>query len=415
MSQVSHSRFAVVRNAFVVGVSLVVGLGAAAAPANAGSADGLSVSSVSAGVGSGVVGQTVTIASGSPIVGSSGAITISGSDGASEISGLTWDASTRGSCQHGTAPSPAWFYICSPSSAGWGAGSFHVAINAGSGAQMICSSLVCSFETTAAWSGPGGPEPSGSVTLTNEADLSVSLNRQAPANSVTLMAADNGPSRVSNAIVTVTGLGNYTVSNVEGQCTQSGSTLTCAEQLGSGQNLFVQPAFSGGSGPLTLHAVVSGYFQDHSGQVLSEPDTNSANNSASLTWTPGAAGGGGGGGGGGTGSGSGGGSGSGATTPATLAASDPSSATASASTPAVTATASASATDPASGTDSDSPSATASTVSASSTHSAPLDAAPTGGSGNSGSTQLWALLAALCIVATGVTSAVLTGKGRHRA
>ena len=414
MSQVSHARFAVVRNAIVAGFSIVVGLGAATVPANAGSADGLSVSSVSAGIGSGVVAQTVTIASGSPIVGSSGAITISGSDGAFEVSGLTWDASTRGSCQHGSAPSPAWFYICSPSAAGWGAGSFHVAINTGSGAQMTCSVLVCSFDTTAAWSGPGGPEPSGSVTLTNEADLSVSLNRQAPANSVTLIAANNGPSRVSNAIVTVTGLGDYTVSNVEGQCTQSGSTLTCAEQLGSGQNLFVQPAFSGGSGPLTLHAVVSGYFQGSSGQV-SEPDTNSANNSASLTWTPGAASGGGGGTGSGSGSGSSGGSGAGASTPAAPAASDspPASAGASASPAAATASTSASATD--AGTDSGSPSAVASTVSASSTRSAPLDAAPTGGSGNSGSTQLWALLAALCIVATGVTSAVLTGKGRHRA
>jgi len=404
MSQVSRSRFAVLRNALVAGFSVAVGLAAAAAPANAGSAGGLSVTPVSAGVGSGVVSQTIAIASGSPIVGSSGAITISGSDGGFEVSGLTWDASTKGSCRRGAAQSPAWFYICTASATGWGAGSFHLAINTGSAAQQICSDLVCVFGTTAAWNGPGGPQAGGSVTLTNEADLSVSLSAQAPVTSVTLMAADNGPSRVSNAVVTVTGLGSYTVSNVEGQCTQNGSTLTCAEQLGPGQNLFVQPAFSGGSGPLNLRAVISGYFQDHTGRVVSEPDTNSANNSASLTWTPGGAG---------AGSKGGGGSGAGATTAAANAPAVSASASASAS--ASTAPASASASDSASDAGSDSPSATASTASVSSTHSAALDAAPTGGSGDPGSSQLWALLAALCIVAAGVTSAVMAGKGRHRA
>lgn len=54
---------------------------------------------------------------------------------------------------------------------------------------------------------------------------------------------------------------------------------------------------------------------------------------------------------------------------------------------------------------------------ASGTHSAPLDAAPTGGGDGaaSASLQLWALLGALCIVVGGVTSAVLVGKGKHRA
>jgi hypothetical protein len=92
---------------------------------------------------------------------------------------------------------------------------------------------------------------------------------------------------VSQAVITVTGLGNYTVSNVEGQCTQSGFTLTCATQMGVGQNLPMQPIFTGGTGVLTLHAVITGYYLDRNNQSHQMPDPDPGNNTSSITWTPG--------------------------------------------------------------------------------------------------------------------------------
>ena len=286
-SRVKRSGLRTARQGIAALVIGAAGLASITPIAHAASGSGLSVATVSAGIGSGVVTQSIGIATGSPIIGSSGAIQVSGDDGGWFVTGIAADSSTHASCIGGTSPSPSWIYTCAPTAAGWGAGSLHVQINAGSALQDVCADMTCYFGTTAAWFGPGGPQASGGVTLTHQADLSVTLNALAPVNSINIWGRNNGPSRVSQAVITVTGLGNYTASNVEGQCTQSGSTLTCASQMGAGQSLPMQPVFSGGTGALPLHAVITGYYLDRNNQSHQMPDPDSSNNTSSITWTPG--------------------------------------------------------------------------------------------------------------------------------
>ena len=390
--------FVTLRRLLTAGAVIAAGLGVGAMPAGAASS-GLSIDSVSVGVGSGVVSQTISIASGSPIVGSSGEIDIWGTEGATYIRGISASASTRASCRSGVSVGVAgltWGFTCTPSSAGWGAGSLWLRVDSGSSSSPgVCAAISCGFSTTAGWVGPGGPQVSGAVEFTNEADLSVTLNNQAPANSINIWAHSNGPSWVSRAVITLTGLGNYTVSNVDGQCTQAGSTLTCTSQLGSGANMPMQPVFSGGSGPLSLHASIAGYFQTMQNQLVSMPDPNSGNNASNLTWMPGAGSSGGGG-----GSGSGGGKSSGGAASASPSAETSASAGASAS-------ASASALASSSGSASAaSPSATLGTG------STPLEVAPVAHSTGSSLSPLLVVLGVLLVIAVGGGGVVLLLKRR---
>ena len=389
--------FVMFRRLLVAGAVIAAGLGVCAMPAGATSSSGLSMDSISVGVGSGIVTQTIGIAPGSPIIGSSGEIDIWGTDGATYIRGITAGTSTRASCRNGVSIGVAgltWGFTCTPGAAGWGAGSLGIQVDSGSPSSPgICALVIsCGFSSYAGWVGPGGPQVSGGVEFIHEADLSVTLNNQAPANSINILGYNNGPSLVSKAVITVTGLGNYTVSNVDGQCTQVGSTLICTSQLGSGASVPMRPVFSGGSGPLSLHASIAGYFEPFQNQSTSMPDPNSANNTANLTWTPGAGS-----------SGGGGGSGSGGSKPGGSAASVSPSAGASAS---GGASASPSTSELVSSSGAASPSATLGTG------STRLDAAPVAHSTGSSRTPLWVVLGVLLFIAAGGGGVVLLRKRR---
>lgn len=387
--------FVMFRRLLVAGAVIAAGLGAGAMPAGATSSSGLSMDSISVGVGSGIVTQTISIASGSAIIGSSGEIDIWGTDGATYIRGITAGASTRASCRNGVSIGVAgltWGFTCTPGAGGWGAGNLGIQVDSGSPSSPgICALVIsCGFSSYAGWVGPGGPQVSGAVEFMHEADLSVTLNNQAPANSINIWAHNNGPSLASKAVITVTGLGNYTVSNVDGQCTQVGSTLICTSQLGSGASMPMQPVFSGGSGPLSLHASIAGYFEPLQNQSTPMPDPNSGNNTANLAWTPGAGS-----------SGGVGGSGSGGSKSGGSAASASPSAGAS-----VGGSTSPSTSGLASPSGSASPSTTLGTGS---TH---LDAAPVAHSTGSNRTLLWVVLGVLLFIAAGGGGLVLLRKRR---
>ena len=295
MSQLSRSGFAMVRNALAVGAVasgalLISGVGQAAARSDG----GLSVASISVVVGSGAHTETVTVRSGSSAIGAQYPLVIF-SASANFLSGPVPSSSTHATCAQGA---PGFFrnegyaWTCTPSGAGWGAGTIGVSVDITESALQAvspgCLNGGCTIPMTAQWEAPlGGAQ---------------------------------------GAIAIVPGAGSGTMPS---------------------------------PGPSATKAVTA---TPSVARTSAQPSPSSASASA----------------------------------------------TASASS---TATASAAVLPAAS----DSPSATASTANATATHSAALDAAPTGGSGDPGSSQLWALLAALCIVAAGVTSAVMAGKGRHRA
>ena len=238
---------------------------------------------------------------------------------------------------------------------------------------------------------PSPPPPPGTP-----ADLSIKL--ETIGNAFNVEAHNAGPGAAGRGVITVTGLGNYTVSNLDFACAQSGSTLTCTYPIGVGYTFFEQPNLSGGTGSLTLHATVVGYYQPiGSNDFVQLSDPNQANNSFDLTWAPSGTTGGGSTGGGKNPGGS---AGSGATKSGGTAA----------------ASASPSASPSASASASPSPSPSASVASESATASAPptkasLDAAAVAHSSGSNLTPLWVVLA-LLLSAAAVGGTILVRKRR---
>lgn len=295
MSQVSRSRFAVLRNALAAGAVasgalLISGVGQAAARSDG----GLSVANISVVVGSGAHTETITIRSSSPAIGAQYSLVIF--SGSAEFLGAPVpSSSTHASCTQGTQGffrNEGYAWTCTSSAAGWGAGMISISVDITESALQAdspgCLNGGCTIPLTADWEASlGGAQ--GNIAIVPGAGM------------------EPIPSATASASKTV-------------------------KPTPSAARTSAQPSPSSASASATASA-----------------SSSAMASAAALPAAP------------------------------------------------------------------DSPSATASTANATSTHSAALDAAPTGGSGDPGSSQLWALLAALCIVAAGVTSAVMAGKGRHRA
>ncbi len=148
--------------------------------------DGLNVADVSVTAGSGAHAQTVTIAAGSPIVGSTDAIFVDGTLNKNFVTAVSAGASTQASCAPGLANN----WVCKPSAHGWGAGTLTITINVPQAPLYAigCGSVPCVAGMEAIWKDPmTGIRSEGAVAvlgLTNTSTEEAYASRASPPFSV---------------------------------------------------------------------------------------------------------------------------------------------------------------------------------------------------------------------------------------